>query len=1370
METKVHLSKLNNTNFFNWKFKLELLLIKEKVWHTISKETPTGLALTEKWSEQDETARALIGLNVEDTQLIYIRNAKSAKEAWKNLKEIHENDSVTCIVTLFRQLYSTRMEEGQDLQNHIDHLSSLFMKITDMGEVFSETMKIGIILSSLPKSWNNLVTTLSTTRKKKEDLTLSIVLSNLFDEEIRRKINPYENGESLMKVSTNKKFTRGHSNPDQSTSSNFKKVIFCHFCKKRNHSMQDCYKLKAYNEKNKANMIEDDESEEFILSICENDIFKESDTEECMLAVGDQNDKTLLGIRSSKSDWSIFPSEWTLDSGATSHITNERQLLSHFISLDNKYVQVANGFKLKVHGNGTVKIQLKNQKGKTFNAKFTNVLYVPDLRGNFISIRKITQRGFEVRFYEEKADISFNKTILTTATIKNELFKFSNQVCEVKEIKNKKACIHHFHRIFGHRNMESIKRMINEKVVTGIELIPCKDCELQCKVCIESKMTRKSFTKNNQISTKKIFDLVHTDVCGPMQTLTQSNKKYMLTFIDDFSRYTKVYLLNNKAEVKNKLMDFVNLVKNQFDTKPKKFNSDRGGEYLNHELQAYFNSEGIEFKFTSPYTPQLNGIAERKNRSLIEMVRCMINDANLPKSFWGEAVMRANYLQNRMITSATNKTPYEFLYKKRPQVKDIEIFGSKCYVKIPNEKRRKLEQSSKEMIFLGNDINNSNIYRCYDKENNKIVISRDVTFENSLESNHYETEFIFKNKNENGSESIHKKHVSFDPEPSPESHSQSQNNSEAFSETGGEQSTQNTESDSDHQSTTQNPDSESEHSSTPPIQRISTRINKGNPPNRYGYDQNLQINSNSDDIINMLLLCSITEPKNISDVENSEHKIEWTKAMKEEMDSLDKNETWVICELPKGRKAIGCKWLYKVKTDLNGEVDRFKARLVVQGFSQKFGIDYDEVFAPVVKQSTLRILLSIASFKKLKVYQFDVKTAFLNGILNEEIYMKQPPGFEIKGKENHVCLLKRSLYGLKQAPKSWNDAIDETLITFGFQRCLSDNCLYFKRFSDGNWCILLIYVDDILITATSEEISKEVERQISSIFEIRSLGEVNHYLGMEVKRENDIYTINQNQFIKKIIKEFGLTDAKESKIPLDSGYEKNQQGQPLLPTNKDYQKLVGSLLYISLNTRPDIAASVAILAQKVSKPSMYDWNELKRVLRYLKGSNNLKLYLSSNEEQDLTGYADANWGENRDDGKSNSGYLFKLNGGTISWCSRKQKCVALSSTEAELIALTEAVKESIWLKKLLKEIDFKIQDKIVIFEDNESTRKIIMTDKQSNRTKHISVRYHFIRDLVKKNEISIDYCPSDDMIADTLTKPLSRVKFQKFRDLLGIRN
>lgn len=399
-----------------------------------------------------------------------------------------------------------------------------------------------------------------------------------------------------------------------------------------------------------------------------------------------------------------------------------------------------------------------------------------------------------------------------------------------------------------------------------------------------------------------------------------------------------------------------------------------------------------------------------------------------------------------------------------------------------------------------------------------------------------------------------------------------------------------------------------------------------------------------------------------------------------------------------------------------------------------------------------------------------MKTAFLNGISNEEIYMKQPPGFEIKGKENHVCLLKRSLYGLKQAPKSWKDAIDETLITFGFQRCLSDNCLYFKRFSDGNWCILLIYVDDILITATSEEISKEVERQISSIFEIRSLGEVNHYLGMEVKRENDIYTINQNQFIKKIIKEFGLTDAKESKIPLDSGYEKNQQGQPLLPTNKDYQKLVGSLLYISLNTRPDIAASVAILAQKVSKPSMYDWNELKRVLRYLKGSNNLKLYLSSNEEQDLTGYADANWGENRDDGKSNSGYLFKLNGGTISWCSRKQKCVALSSTEAELIALTEAVKESIWLKKLLKEIDFKIQDKIVIFEDNESTRKIIMTDKQSNRTKHISVRYHFIRDLVKKNEISIDYCPSDDMIADTLTKPLSRVKFQKFRDLLGIRN
>lgn len=313
---------------------------------------------------------------------------------------------------------------------------------------------------------------------------------------------------------------------------------------------------------------------------------------------------------------------------------------------------------------------------------------------------------------------------------------------------------------------------------------------------------------------------MHTDLCGPMSVSTHTNKKYMLTFIDDYSRYTKIYLLHKKSEVNEKLIEFVTLVKNQFKTKPKKFNSDRGGEYMSNYLENYFNSEGIEIQYTAPYTPELNGIAERKNRSLIEMVRCMLNESKLPKIFWGEAAVTANYLQNRLETSSIKKTPYEMLFNKKPRVKDIEIFGIKCYVKIPKEKRKKLDKKSNELILLGYDENNSNIYRCYDTETNKIIISRDVSFIQNDKKLDNGIELYFKSSEETKNDNI---------ESSSSSSTTSKNNSESDSE-----------SESIDPYEIPLPEmSEDSSSETPrPFMRISMRSNKGVPPKRFGYDSN----------------------------------------------------------------------------------------------------------------------------------------------------------------------------------------------------------------------------------------------------------------------------------------------------------------------------------------------------------------------------------------------------------------------------------------------------------------------------------------------------------------------------------------------------
>lgn len=280
-------------------------------------------------------------------------------------------------------------------------------------------------------------------------------------------------------------------------------------------------------------------------------------------------------------------------------------------------------------------------------------------------------------------------------------------------------------------------------------------------------------------------------------------------------------------------------------------------------------------------------------------------------------------------------------------------------------------------------------------------------------------------------------------------------------------------------------------------------------------------------------------------------------------------------------------------------------------------------------------------------------------------------------------------------------------------------------------------------------------------------------MGLEVKRENGIYSINQSKFIKKVISSYGFEESKIAKIPMDSAYERNQQNKQLMTSNAKYQSLIGSLLYISLNSRPDISSSVAILSQKISQPTEYDWNQLKQVVRYLKGTIDFKLYLSSlnqtsSDDHEIIGYADASWGESKDDGKSQSGYIFKLNGGTISWRSLKQSSTALSSTEAELIALSEAMKELIWIRDLLEEIKQPFKQPIVIFEDNESVRKIVKGTSKSNRTKHINVRYHFIRDYIKNGMVTCEYCPTEEMTADLLTKPLIRIKLEKFRNDMGL--
>lgn len=1302
---KAFFDKLNGENYFVWKYRMEHFLKREKLWKVISTNpVPTfDEANTDEedaWKESDEMALSWLVALVDDSQLGYVRDRKTAIDAWTALRNQHEKANMSNRVTIIRQICGKRLSEDDNIEQRMAEFIELFQRLNDLGDKAEDSWKIAMLFSTLPPSYDPLVSALEA--RADDELTFSMVVQKLIAEYKRR----LERGD----VKAADSVLRTVGAPTASKSS---RETTCYFCKGTGHMKKDCPKYKSWKKK------KDDAADN-----------QKANT------VQESKDEFLFAISNGgKADWIV-------DSGATCHVACDKRW---FVAMDaaSSDLTVANGQKILVEGKGTCQVEFVNASGGVSSAKLTDVLYSPAIKGNLLSVRKLIEKGFAVNFIKNGCEIRRQNQQIAIADDSSGLYKLRQphkaytMVCE-----HKANCIHNLHRVFGHRDPAAIKEMCSKGMIDGITIDEC-GIKQQCEVCLKAKLTRLPFPKQSMSKSNKALDLIHTDVCGPMQTTSPSGKRYILTMIDDFSRYTTIYLLKEKSEVEGKIKEYVAMVENKFMYKPKVMRSDRGGEYIG--ASKYVKERGIQIQYTAPYTPEQNGVAERKNRTLVEMARCMLVDADLPYSFWAEAVNTANYLQNRLPSRSVGATPYELWNGNKPRLDKCAVFGSRCYVHVPTEKRRKLDNTGKEMIFVGYD-ENSKAYRCFDRTDRKLVISRDVKFirqeSSNLPMDELFTERASTEVNEQPQAVIDEEQL-VDADASLE---QSDSEYESFVNDSVGEGVE------ERDRTIVN--QQVPHTEQP---RRSQRSNKGVPPNRLIEEINV-------------IEEKIIEPRSFAEAIRSKQAVEWKRAMEDEMDSLKRNGTWTFCSLPEGRTAIGCKWVFKLKTGEDGKIKRFKARLVAQGFSQKFGTDYDQVYAPVARQATFRTLLAIASSENYLVRHMDAKTAFLNGILKETIFMKQPPGFMVDN--GMVCLLKRSLYGLKQAAKSWNDAIHEVLVSAEFIQSKADACLYLRKLN-GDWSYLLIYVDDIVVVTKSIKSANQVKDIIASKFDLEDLGEIKFYLGMEISKSSDgFYQLCQSAYIDKVASDFGLADAKDSKVPMGAGYGKasGDENEVLLLDNNKYQSLIGCLLYISVNSRPDITASVSILAQRVSTPRQEDWHELKRVVRYLKATSKLRLVLGDTHNANkVIGYADASWAEHYSDRKSNSGYVFIVNGGTVSWACRKQKCVALSSTEAEFIALSEACQEAHWLVRLLADMQRPLNTPILIYEDNQSCLKMIGDERLSNRTKHIDTRYNFVKDYIEKKIVSCTYCPTERMLADLFTKPLPATKHIELRECCGLK-
>ena len=532
-------------------------------------------------------------------------------------------------------------------------------------------------------------------------------------------------------------------------------------------------------------------------------------------------------------------------------------------------------------------------------------------------------------------------------------------------------------------------------------------------------------------------------------------------------------------------------------------------------------------------------------------------------------------------------------------------------------------------------------------------------------------------------------------------------------------------------------------------------------------------------------------PRTYAEAMASPQSQQWEQAMLEELASQAANHTWTLVKRPTDRTAIGCMWVYAIKYNADGSINRFKARLVAKGCSQKEGLDYKETFAPVAKMPSLRALLAIAAAQDLELHQMDVKTAFLNGDLEEDIYMEQPPGFVAPGSQaNLVRKLNRSLYGLRQAGRAWYKKIDAALNDLGLKPTMSDNCIYVLH-EVSTIVYVLLYVDDLLLAANNLNRLQSIKAELGKRFEMKDLGEAQFILGLQIHRDraHRRLSLSQSQYVKSLLSRFNMQECKPASTPMSTGIKlrRVEQSTAVVEEAKEqadgaqqddldevpYAQAVGALMYTAMGTRPDILYSTTALSQFLQRPARPHWVAVKRVLRYLQGTQQAQLVYHPTADRvesplAMHGYSDSDWGNDVNDRRSVTGWVFLLYGCAVSWQSRKQKTTALSSVEAEYMATAAATKEAIWWRRFLTELGLPPSGPTLIYSDSQGSIALAKNPDHHDRTKHIDLRYHFIREQLAAKAIRTDFIGTELMVADVLTKPLSRDRHEALVGQMGL--
>jgi hypothetical protein len=771
---------------------------------------------------------------------------------------------------------------------------------------------------------------------------------------------------------------------------------------------------------------------------------------------------------------------------------------------------------------------------------------------------------------------------------------------------------------------------------------------------------------------------------------------------------------------------------------------------------------------------------------MAEDISAMLYEAQLPPSLWGDALNAQIHVWNLLPTSSLKgMTPHEAWFKRKPDVSHLRVWGCLAYVFIQKDKRRSLQPHMEKCIFLGYPSGYKG-WLFYNPNTQKYVISERAEFDERI--------FPGLSKYKASSPVALTSPNSAPLLPAATPH--------MVLDLGGD-------SEEDDRTTASLPHVPVAElppldppvdlppppvpavvPAVPPLNQVpprrTTRISR--PPGEWWkvkhaaepeaeapfiWSEDEEENAEDAEQANSV---SGPEPRTFKQAMHCPQSDRWRDAALLEYNTLVENGTWEIVDLPEGQKAIGSGWVFKVKHNQDGSIERFKARLVAKGYSQRPGLDYNESFAPTFRPATLRIIMALAATEDLELRSVDITSAFTNGDLDEEIYMKQPEGFHI-GSANQVCRLRKSLYGLKQSARQWNKKLHSVLTGLDFKRIESDRSVYI--YSNGEVRIIVpIYIDDITLASKSPSAIDKYVQLLSQHFKCRDLGPTRFLLGVAIERDRPTRTLklHQHQFILDLLEKYGMSDCKPVQTPLPPKLVLSHSMSPSTQEEKDlmsevpYLSAVGSLQYLAIMTRPDIAHSVAYLARFNSNPGPEHWKALKHLFRYLKGTADHKLTykgdLSSNEL--FLTYTDASHGDCVDTGRSTAGYVTMMAGGAVGWYSKLQTIVALSTTEAEYMAAVEAGKEIAWMRNILSEFGYGVKEPSILKMDNQSAITVSKNPEHHGRMKHLDLRLYWLRDKVEYGMLCPDFIPSGDMIADCLTKCVPAPKVRFCREQMGV--